>query len=970
MPSIKIAANYITFAPTTGHLQIIFDEDDDPSTPLVEAEVQAPPFPHLTGDWNFNTFGRPHGANTPYIADDDTVEDADRYVRTDALILEPYQTAESVWNMLRSVHNALAVSAPDLDYDTFQNSNSYVRTALYSVGIDLSDYLTAVTPNDVLGFPGDDKNVLLDPNRGVIFGNSPIDMNLSGTNSGTAGADFIRTGTGNDTIDGKAGDDVITGGKGNDTLNGGIGDDSYHIARSGDGIDTITDEDGQGLIFLDESDTSSAIIGTAIPVSGGTGGKQLYEIANNNVKLEYDPTSKILNIYDWDGKDTDDKIIINDFDSGELGITLPPQGINLISGLGGTAGFGEQLLGRNDDGSTGFVDVSSIFEDGINFFGREFTGLWVNNNGSVTFNGARSTFTPSVITGVSGNPEITPYFADVDTRGGATSPTFGGNSTGSNLVYYDFDTASDRLIVTWDDVGYYSGQIDKLNAFQLVLTDRGSGDFDIEFRYEDMNWTTGTSSGGTNGLGGTVARAGYTAGTGDPRAFFELPASGNQEAMLALDETVGNTGDTGRWTFNVRSGDVVTSDIPPLPPIGMSGWTVGDPHLSTLDGVGYDFQAAGEFVLLHGVSDPSFEIQARMVPMGNNISANSAVATNLSGVAVMVDAQDTIPLHVAGIATTIDNFSSLAVGNDRIFREDDTYTIVYAGADGVVNAGDSRLIVDVLNNRVDIDIRLNTEMAGDLEGLLGDGDGNPDNDIALADGTVLERPLAFDVLYGQYRDDWRVSNIVDSLFTYDTGENLTGFYLPAYPNSLVTLDSLEPAVREAAELAALNAGLSPGSINFNNAVLDFALTGDNSYITSSLDVPIISESNFVPVTEPHFNEILGTTGRDNIIGTPANDRISSLSGNVDQMTGGAGADIFVFGAETVNGIRERDIILDYAVGVDSILLEDGATVGSIRQTTSGVVVFLEGDQDAIYVQGDGVLVGNLTFIPENILLAG
>ena len=124
------------------------------------------------------------------------------------------------------------------------------------------------------------------------------------------------------------------------------------------------------------------------------------------------------------------------------------------------------------------------------------------------------------------------------------------------------------------------------------------------------------------------------------------------------------------------------------------------------------------------------------------------------------------------------------------------------------------------------------------------------------------------------------------------------------------------------------------------------------------------------MTEPHFNEILGTTGRDNIIGTPANDRISSLSGNVDQMTGGAGADIFVFGAETVNGIRERDIILDYAVGVDSILLEDGATVGSIRQTTSGVVVFLEGDQDAIYVQGDGVLVGNLTFIPENILLAG
>ncbi len=528
----------------------------------------------------------------------------------------------------------------------------------------------------------------------------------------------------------------------------------------------------------------------------------------------------------------------------------PDSGINLISGLGGSAGFGEQLLARNDDSSTGFIDITSIFEDNINFFGREFSGLWVNNNGSVTFNGPRGAYTPNVITGISNNPEITPYFADVDTRGGQVSPTLGGNSTGSNLVYYDFDTVNDRFIVTWDDVGYYSSHTDKLNAFQLILTNRGSGDFDIEFRYEDVNWTTGSASGGSGGLGGTVARAGYTAGTGDPAAFFELPASGNQADMLALDETAGNAGDMGRWEFKVRSGDVVTSNIPPLPPIGVNGWTVGDPHISTLDGVGYDFQAAGEFVMLRGVADPSFEIQARMVPIGNNVSVSSAVATNLGGVAVMVDAQDAIPLQIDGVATTINNFSSIGVGNDRIFREDNTYTIVYAGTDGIVNAGDSRLVVDVFSNRVDIDVRLNTDMAGDLEGLFGDGDGNPVNDIALADGTVLDRPLAFDVLYGQYRDDWRVSDIADSLFTYDGGESLDGFYLPAYPGALMTLDDLDPAVRASAEQAVLNAGLSRGTINFNNAVLDFALTGDSSYIVSSLGVPGISENNYVSVIPP------------------------------------------------------------------------------------------------------------------------
>ncbi|MCB1937287.1 MAG: VWD domain-containing protein [Nitrosomonas sp.] len=871
MPSLMIAANYIFGSSIltgdldrSGHLQIVYD-DDDPSTPLEEAEVQAPAT-FTFGNWVFQPFGQAHGANTPYIATDDTIENADRYAIT-FVGLKPYQTAENVWNMLESVHNALQVAAPSLEYDTHQNSNSYVRSALYTVGIDLDSYLAAATPADVRNFPGAETNILLGSRQNGVI-NVPIDLNLSGANSGTAGSDFIRTGIGNDTIEGSGGNDEITAGRGNDMLMGGAGFDTYNIAQSGDGVDTITDADGQGQIVITTGTNLPltiplfSIAGNAIPISGGVGGNQLYSIANNNIKLEYNSTTKVLNVIDWTGKGSSDNITINDFDSGELGITLP-QGINLISGLGGSAGFGEQLLARNDDGSTGFIDITSIFEDNINFFGREFSGLWVNNNGSVTFNGARATFTPNVITGVSNNPEITPYFADVDTRGGAVAPTSGGNSTGSNLVYYDFDTVNDRFIVTWDDVGYFGNHTDKLNAFQLILTDRGNGDFDIEFRYEDVNWTTGDASGGFGGLGGAVARAGYTAGTGDPAAFFELPASGNQADMLALDETAGNTGDIGRWLFNVRSGDVVTSNIPPLPPIGVNGWTVGDPHISTLDGVGYDFQAAGEFVMLRGVSDPSFEIQARMVPIGNNVSVNSAVATNLGGVAVMVDAQDAIPLQIDGIATTINNFSSINVGNDRIFREDNTYTIVYAGADGVVNAGDSRLIVDVFSNRVDIDVRLNTDMAGDLEGLFGNGDGNPANDIALADGTVLDRPLAFDVLYGQYRDDWRVSDIADSLFTYDGGESLEGFNLPAYPSALITLDDLDPAVRSAAEQAVLNAGISRGTANFNNAVLDFALTGDSSYIASSLGVSGISESNYISVTPPAPNPPLSIHVIDN-----------------------------------------------------------------------------------------------------------
>lgn len=234
----------------------------------------------------------------------------------------------------------------------------------------------------------------------------------------------------------------------------------------------------------------------------------------------------------------------------------------LVNGLGGSAGFGENVLPANDDGSTGLLDLSSVFSGGLNFYGTTYTGLYLNNNGNVTFSSAMGTYTPYALTGLTGNPIIAPYFADVDTYGGTATATFGGTSTGSNLLYWDLDTSSNIYTATWDDVGYYSSNIDLLNAFQLALINRddtGAGNFDIVFRYEDINWTTGDASGGSGGLGGTVARAGWNSGNGTN--FFELPQSGGQAAMLAL-ETASNINDPGVYLFQVRGGLVIPGTVP------------------------------------------------------------------------------------------------------------------------------------------------------------------------------------------------------------------------------------------------------------------------------------------------------------------------------------------------------------------------------------------------------------------------
>ena len=97
--------------------------------------------------------------------------------------------------------------------------------------------------------------------------------------------------------------------------------------------------------------------------------------------------------------------------------------------------------------------------------------------------------------------------------------------------------------------------------------------------------------------------------------------------------------------------------------------------------------------------------------------------------------------------------------------------------------------------------------------------------------------------------------------------------------------------------------------------------------------------------------IAGTDGRDFLKGTDGDDVFDAGGSAYDRMTGGAGDDTFVFGAEAANGAIDQDVIWDYATGEDVIRLEAGARVRDVTDTELGVVVRLEGDGDKIHVRG-------------------
>ncbi len=219
----------------------------------------------------------------------------------------------------------------------------------------------------------------------------------------------------------------------------------------------------------------------------------------------------------------------------------------LITGLGGAADFGENSLIRNDDSPSAMIDLSSAFPAGLRFYGSLYTSLYLNTNGNVSFAGALSTFTPDPFP-VAARPMIAPWWGDVDTRNTALVPAT------RNLVYWDIQPGT--FTATWYDVGYFSSAVDLLNSFQLIITDASAfgvaGSFDVEFRYNRCEWTTGSASGGVGGLGGTPAQAGFDAG--DDTNYLTLPGS---RTMAILDVcTTSNVGETGVWRFQVRPGGV------------------------------------------------------------------------------------------------------------------------------------------------------------------------------------------------------------------------------------------------------------------------------------------------------------------------------------------------------------------------------------------------------------------------------
>ncbi|KAJ7418322.1 Sushi, nidogen and EGF-like domain-containing protein 1 [Willisornis vidua] len=222
---------------------------------------------------------------------------------------------------------------------------------------------------------------------------------------------------------------------------------------------------------------------------------------------------------------------------------------------------GDAATRKQDDGGSELRPLSIPFP----FFGAGHTGLYVNNNGIISFLKEVSQFTPVAFPISKDRRVVAAFWADVDNRRAGDvyyresteQPILERASRDIAQYFPEFPGFSAQwvFIATWYRVTFFGGNsFSPVNTFQIVLITDGKLSFTI-FNYESISWTTGmhASSGGDfAGLGGIAAQAGFNAGDG--KRYFNIPGSRTDD--IADVEMTTNVGIPGRWVFRIDDAQV------------------------------------------------------------------------------------------------------------------------------------------------------------------------------------------------------------------------------------------------------------------------------------------------------------------------------------------------------------------------------------------------------------------------------
>ncbi len=348
------------------------------------------------------------------------------------------------------------------------------------------------------------------------------------------------------------------------------------------------------------------------------------------------------------------------------------------------------------------------------------------------------------------------------------------------------------------------------------------------------------------------------------------------------------------------------------------GSTMGDPHMRTLDGLSYDLQSCGEFMLLR-TAVSGLEVQVRQTQwFQTNTSVNTSVAVGIAGHVVQLTPFDKHCdyagnggdgcVSVDGHAVTFECEADAAAGCLQSYliagvgrlehhvkgisgngkAQESTDLACHAGYTLALLTGE-RVETCIGPSYINVRTVIPAAERGLTTGLLGNGDGDPTNDLDVGGGLVLPLNVTFEEFNLRFGDKWRVS-ASQSLF--DSGT------IPATcENHQFRFSDLAPAQREHAFITCRSLGINAG--NLDACAMDVALLGDDAAFAfvgmaapravvthpqAAIGSAVLPSSNVVnPALALTTNGAANTNGTTTELGSPdaldpAADGVSAASG--------------------------------------------------------------------------------------------
>ena len=307
--------------------------------------------------------------------------------------------------------------------------------------------------------------------------------------------------------------------------------------------------------------------------------------------------------------------------------------------------------------------------------------------------------------------------------------------------------------------------------------------------------------------------------------------------------------------------------------VGGTPNTRGDPHIVTIDGQPYDFQSAGEFVLLRG---QNLEVQARQTAIGtegplppNGHTGLSSCASLNTAAAVRVNAHrityqpnssgepdpQGLQLRIDSKLTTMSNQGIPLESGGRIIQTSAPGGIQIEAPGGTVVVITPHWWAHYQVWYLDIDVR-HARATDGVMGAISPGGWLP----ALPDGSSLG-PKPRDLhqryvdLYEKFENAWRVNN-ASSLFDYGPGLSTSNYTIDSWPaenpqvctappRQLGGPVDKAPLKRFSLEVAQQHCAPVAGQIAKENCIQDVMVTGEPGFAQGYLKAEQI-ERNEVP----------------------------------------------------------------------------------------------------------------------------